>query len=134
MIDDQSNLFRTEQEKKMRDRNRQKANLTYENGKDLQEPERTPPPTEFEYEFVLTNANAQKVQVAGEFNGWKPNEELTKEGTDKWAFKTVLPIHTGKDKYEYKFVVNGSEWVVNPDLPQTKTKEGFTNNFVHIPN
>lgn len=55
--------------------------------------------------------------LAGEFNAWKPSISMRKEGRNKWTHKATLPIIQGQSKYEFKFVVNGKDWQINPDLP-----------------
>lgn len=66
-------------------------------------------PHRFLYESrrELTN-----VSVAGSFNGWNKDASPMRRvfGTERWV--TTLPIAPGK--HQYKFVLNGSEWIVDP--------------------
>jgi len=51
----------------------------------------------------------KKVQLAGEFNDWKPSTmRKQKDG----SFVAILQLPPGT--YEYKFIVDG-RWVVDPD-------------------
>lgn len=43
-----------------------------------------------------------------------------------------LPFEDGKDRYEYKFVVEGRDWQINPDKPKV-SNHGNVNNYVEIP-
>jgi len=83
-------------------------------------PERTPEshePLEYEHEFVFYCDYAHKVAVAGEFNSWNPCFEMSKNG-NKWTLKHSFPIIKSEvQKYPYKFVINGSDWKINPDFP-----------------
>jgi len=82
--------------------------------------------TSFEHEFVLDHAFARKVAVAGEFNGWKPTINLNKVGST-WKGVATLPIDN-RPQYQYKFVVNDTDWVLNPSAPKAKDSSGKDNN------
>lgn len=64
------------------------------------------------YTFFHTVAGAQRVTVAGSFNGWDPNAaELTTEGGG--VFQKTLGLPAGN--HEYKFVVDG-QWMDGANL------------------
>ena len=63
--------------------------------------------TVFEYQ----NKAAVSVAVAGSMNGWDQNKDAMKNDNGTWTIN--LPLKAGG--YEYKFVVNGIEWVADPD-------------------
>ena len=55
------------------------------------------------------------VSVAGSFNNWDSNANPMAKGDDgDWT--AVLPLEPGT--YEYKFVVNGGDWIADPDNPK----------------
>ena len=60
--------------------------------------------------FNYGDGTAQSVAVAGSFNGWTP-AAMTK-GTDGVWTLTVTGLEPGD--YQYKFVVNGDNWLLDP--------------------
>lgn len=67
-------------------------------------------------EFTYYDPYAASVSVAGIFNNWNRNEDPMTLGDDG-TWRVVLDLGAGS--YEYKFVVNGSQWVADPDNPKT---------------
>ncbi|MCX5801614.1 MAG: glycogen-binding domain-containing protein [Candidatus Eisenbacteria bacterium] len=66
------------------------------------------------YEFTYEDPGAASVSVAGGFNNWSTTTNpMTKDGKGVWGVAMAL----GPGKYEYKFVVNGSSWIADPDNP-----------------
>ncbi len=66
-------------------------------------------------EFTYHDPYAGSVHLAGQFNNWSMNTTpLTMDEDGTW--RVVVSLAPGK--YEYKFVVNGSEWVADPDNPR----------------
>ncbi len=56
------------------------------------------------------------VAVAGEFNSWNTSADpMQKQGDGTWSLTKTLPA----GKYQYKFVVDGSNWKPDPDAPET---------------
>ena len=67
------------------------------------------------FTFKLKAIDAEKVYLAGDFNGWSTSSHPMKHNGDgEWKKQIALP--TGK--YEYKFLVDG-RWMVDPDNDQT---------------
>jgi 1,4-alpha-glucan branching enzyme len=65
-----------------------------------------------EQEVVLTfrAPAARVVQVAGTFNGWRPEAGLlTQTGAGEWSIRLMLK----SGQYEYRFVVDGA-WTDDP--------------------
>jgi len=56
--------------------------------------------------------DAQKVMLAGSFNGWSENELLMDKTTSGWQIPYILPA----GNHEYKFVVDG-KWITDPANP-----------------
>lgn len=55
--------------------------------------------------FRLRAASADKVELAGEFSGFKPIEMSDKDGDGVWTVKLKL----NEGKYEYYYLLNGSD-------------------------
>lgn len=66
-------------------------------------------------EFTFDDPSAGSVSLAGDFNNWNMNAEPLTKGDDG-VWRVVVELAPGD--YEYKFVVNGSEWVADPDNPR----------------
>lgn len=69
----------------------------------------------FENGFVVFNLyapDAKSVAVAGDFNGWKRDDFLTKDENGFWKGK--FKIKPGL--YQYKFIVDG-KWILDPNNP-----------------
>jgi hypothetical protein len=67
-------------------------------------------------EFTYYDPSAYSVSLAGSFNNWDGQANLmTKDNEGTW--RAVLSLSPGK--YEYKFVVNGSTWMADPENPKT---------------
>jgi 1,4-alpha-glucan branching enzyme len=61
-------------------------------------------------QFALIRPGAQRITVAGEFNGWSADTtSLVKRTGDSWA----ITIELKPGRYQYKFVVDG-EWLTDP--------------------
>jgi len=77
-------------------------------------------------EMVLRwSGEGEKVQVAGSWNDWKP-EELIKE-EDCFILKLNLP----PGKYQLKWVID-NVWKLNQDLPVVVDGEGNENNEIEV--
>jgi hypothetical protein len=65
-------------------------------------------------EFTYEDPYAGSVHLAGDFNNWSMNTEpLTMD--DEGVWRVVIDLAPGS--YEYKFVVNGSDWIADPENP-----------------
>jgi hypothetical protein len=61
--------------------------------------------------LVLLQPGAQSVSVAGDFNGWNPNQtklELSEGGI--WT--ATIALKPGR--YQYMFVIDGKQWIADP--------------------
>lgn len=70
--------------------------------------------------LTYTNASATSVWLTGEFTSWAENltdgaHEMLNDGTGLWSVTVELAAGT----YQYKLIVNGSEWVTDPENPNT---------------
>src|SRR5881394_1884282 len=72
-----------------------------------------------EHEFRYKAPDAQSVSLMAEFNAWKA-VPMTKGNDGVWSAKVSLPAGT----HAYKFLVNGSDWVFDPENPNRKKVDG----------
>ena len=78
--------------------------------------------------FVYT-ADATTVSVAGEFNKWNATANpLKKNDTGVWT--TTIPLKPGK--YQYKLVINGTDWKADPGNNETATDSDGNINSVKV--
>jgi 1,4-alpha-glucan branching enzyme len=72
--------------------------------------------------FSIHYPKAQRVIIAGDFNGWSSSADplFDREGTGFWTI--VLPLPPGR--YEYKYVIDGKKWIPDPRNPE-RVKDGF---------
>ena len=81
--------------------------------------------------FTIIAPDARTVAVAGSFNRWDPSAHLL-SGPDRSGRWTVaIPLPPGQ--YEYLFVVNGSDWVPDPDAPWVDDGMGGKNSLLTVP-
>jgi 1,4-alpha-glucan branching enzyme len=80
-----------------------------------------------DHEFKYKSPDAKTVELMGEWNGWK-SIPMTKNGDGVWTTKVTLSPGT----YGYKFLVDGKDWVFDPDNPAKKTVENVENSAVDI--
>ncbi|MGQ9604141.1 MAG: glycogen-binding domain-containing protein [bacterium] len=72
-------------------------------------------------EFTYFDPSAYSVSLAGTFNDWDTRANpMTRDEEGVW--RIVLPLSSGR--YEYKFVVNGSTWMADPDNPKVVGEYG----------
>ncbi len=84
-----------------------------------------PPATCNEVRFSYFDAQATSVVVTGTFANWTPDvaqgaRALTNDGFGTWT--TVVTLDPGS--YQYKFVVDGSRWLPDPNNPN-RADDGF---------
>lgn len=80
-----------------------------------------------EHEFKYKAPDATSVELMCEFNGWK-GVAMTKGDDGVWTTKVSLA--TGS--HAYKFLVNGKDWVLDPENSAKKTVDGIENSVVEI--
>jgi 1,4-alpha-glucan branching enzyme len=80
-----------------------------------------------DHEFRYKAPDATSVELMCEFNGWK-SVAMTKGDNGVWTTKVTLSPGT----YAYKFLVNGKDWVLDPDNSAKKTADGIENSSVEI--
>jgi esterase/lipase len=73
--------------------------------------------------------NANTVSVAGEFNNWDSKKNPMFFDENKWILDLMLPL--GRE-YQYKFVINGNNWILDPNAEKAYTPLGSLNSFIKI--
>jgi len=70
--------------------------------------------------FVYRDASASSVSVAGDFNDWKPGRDTLRKvpGTDLYCLRMEFENDA---RLDYKFVVDGSRWILDPLNPDLVT-------------
>ncbi len=72
--------------------------------------------------FILRQ-NAQKVTVASDFNNWNPDPNSLSKiyGTNLWYLSLIFEADA---RLDYKYIINGSNWILDP-LNPNKVSGGF---------
>lgn len=65
--------------------------------------------------FNYENAEASKVAVVGDFNAWNKDASPLKREGSSWSVKISLD----KGRHEYQFVINDTDWVVDPKAAES---------------
>jgi len=86
------------------------------------EPASGPQMTASGVKFTLFSTKVEKVNIAGSFNNWSMTADplYDRDGNGMWSI--TLPLPPGR--YEYKFVIDGEEWIPDPSNPET-ADDGF---------
>jgi anti-sigma factor RsiW len=71
--------------------------------------------------LVVLRPGARTVQVAGDFNGWNPARTSLEQISDG-AWAVTISLEPGR--YEYKFVVDGQQWIADPFAAEQRD-DGF---------
>lgn len=80
-----------------------------------------------EHEFKYKAPDAKSVELMCDFNGWK-SVPLTKGDDGVWTVKVDLASGT----HGYKFLVDGKDWVFDPDNSSKKTIDNIENSSIEI--
>lgn len=72
--------------------------------------------------FSLFSTKVKTIAITGSFNNWSMTADPLhdREGTGMWSITIPLP----PGRYEYKFVIDGEEWIPDPANPTT-VDDGF---------
>ena len=74
--------------------------------------------------FNFEASGARQVALAGDFNGWRPDQIFLTDTTGRGHFSVTLPLKPGR--YAYMFVVDGASWVTDPRA-EAYRDDGFGN-------
>ena len=80
--------------------------------------------------FVLPRSIGRRVEIAGDFNGWKPEQSMMGCNEALGVFEKHLELSKGV--YAYKLVIDG-QWCLDPYNPdRTDNGLGGRNNIIRI--
>lgn len=82
---------------------------------------------QFEYQAP---ANTSSVAVAGTFNNWSTNANPMKQVGSSNIWKITLSLSAGD--FQYKFVINGSTWLIDPKAKSISDGNGNTNSTLTV--
>ncbi len=68
------------------------------------------------WKFTYLAPGASSVSLAGSFNDWNTGADPMTKG-DNGVWSVVKKLDPGS--YQYKFVINGTDWKEDPDNPET---------------
>jgi len=74
--------------------------------------------------FVYIDEKAQSIEVAGDFNGWKPISLDKQEVNGEQVWTGLVAMSRGE--HRYMFVKDGEKWVTDPMAPMQR-EDGFGN-------
>lgn len=73
---------------------------------------------------------ANKVTLVGDFNGWEPTRTPMKKRKDG-SWSVAVRLDKGS-RYEYRFVVDGSDWAPDPGADLVPNGYGGQNSVVAL--
>jgi len=73
------------------------------------------------FEVRLPSRVVQEVSLAGDFNGWDPHATPMQRDGSSDVWKTAITLPPGR--HVYSFVVDGTEWIIDPLAPRAELDE-----------
>ncbi|MDW8051324.1 MAG: alpha amylase N-terminal ig-like domain-containing protein [Armatimonadota bacterium] len=73
---------------------------------------------------------AERVYLAGTFNEWQPRATPMQPDAERRVW--TLTLHLPAGAHQYKFVVNGTEWLTDPNAPVIDDGNGNLNSVVWV--
>lgn len=84
-----------------------------------------------DHKFVYDGAlDLKTVTVAGTFNGWNKDKNPMQRSPGSGRWETTIQLAPGT--YEYKFVLNGTDYVLDPKAPSVPDGNGNTNSQLSL--
>lgn len=80
--------------------------------------------------FVIQQAGAQRVSLAGDFNGWSRDALPLEASADGSVWSVTLPLAAGR--YEYAFVVDGERWIADPQSHAVQDEFGGATSVLRL--
>jgi 1,4-alpha-glucan branching enzyme len=81
--------------------------------------------------FSYSAPTAKSISIAGSFNRWNPDHDRLIGPDREGIWTIVLGLPPGR--YEYRFVVDGKEWVLDPSVPWVDDGMGDRNSLFIVP-
>lgn len=81
-------------------------------------------------QFFYSAPAAKSVSIAGSFNHWNPDHTRLMGPSKEGVWTIVLPLSAGR--YEYRYVVNGKEWAMDPSVPSVDDGLGDKNSVLFV--
>lgn len=78
--------------------------------------------------FSIDDKSYDNVYLASSFNSWKFKEYPLKKKNGIWSIE--VPLYPGK--YQYKFVINGQDWILDPENESVIKDGNFTNSYFEM--
>lgn len=78
----------------------------------------------------VADSGTTSVNLAGTFNGWNKESTPMNRGADGKTWTIIVDLAPGR--IEYKFVVNGSTWITDPNATNAGDGNGNTNSVLLI--
>jgi len=79
--------------------------------------------------FTYKDDKAEKVELLGLNNDWNTPVLLAKKKDGSFSAEVTLPIGA---KQEFRYLVNGTEWVNDPEAEQCENEHGSTNCLLNL--
>jgi 1,4-alpha-glucan branching enzyme len=81
-------------------------------------------------QFIYSAPTAKSVSIAGNFNHWNPDHARLTGPSKEGIWTIILPLSAGR--YEYRFIVNDKEWVLDPSVPSVDDGLGDKNSVLIV--
>jgi len=79
---------------------------------------------EVQFSLKLNDTKIQTVAIAGDFNSWNQRDNLLEDPDQDGIWTATLKLKPGR--YEYMFVLDGKNWIPDPNALRY-VKDGFGN-------
>jgi len=79
--------------------------------------------------FTYNGALAEKVELFGLNNDWQTPIGMARKKDGSFTAEVALPIYS---KQEFKYLVNGAEWVTEPEAEESWNEFGTTNSVINL--
>ncbi len=82
-------------------------------------------------QFVLVAPAASNVSLVGDFNDWDATATPLRQSAPSGVWSVVVPLTRGR--HLYSFVVDGTQWMLDPSAPQASEDDfGSPNSVVTV--
>jgi 1,4-alpha-glucan branching enzyme len=91
---------------------------------------RGPEMTDSGVRFSLHAPEATSISLAGNFNRWSATSDLLGGPDKNGVWSLVKPLTPGR--YEYRFIVNNRDWILDPHAPSIDDGLGERNSVIVV--